>query len=491
MSEKTGSVGKCRKMSGKIGKTPASIPPMDIKEVLKLADDLLFAKTGNHLDDLQETILRGTVQGQRYSKIAEDCQCTEGHVRDVASKLWKILSDVVGEDVSKSNFRATLERWHFSIVSSNFAKDFAQINNINVCGDTLQSIEVPETRSHSEQTPNQTNAKPKVCQDLADAPAVLPFYGRTGELATLEKWIVQQRCRLVALLGISGIGKTALAVQLVDQIKDEFEFVLWKSLRFSPPLETIQTHLIQFLSNRQEIALPALPDARLSRLMEYLRKYSCLVIFDDAHAVFRSGELAGHYQTGCEDYSTLFRIAGELSHKSCLLLLSWEPPREIVAQQSENGPVRSFQLKGLEAAPARQLLSNQGLLEEEHWQQLIDRYRSNPLWLKLVAGMIQDLFAGSVAEFLKYDTLYLGEELKDSLAEQFNRLSDVEKQLMSALAQEAEPVSMSKLLEGVKVPPSEVFSAMQSLGRRSLIEKTQAVFNLQPVVRQYVRFRIL
>jgi hypothetical protein len=464
---------------------------MDIKEVLKLADDLLFAKTGNHLDDLQEAILSGTVRGQRYSQIAEDFHCTEGHVRNVASQLWKILSDVVGEDVSKSNFRATLERWHFSIVSSNFAKDFAQINNINVCGDTLQSIEVPETRSHSEQTPNQTNAKPKVCQDLADAPAVLPFYGRTGELATLEKWIVQQRCRLVALLGISGIGKTALAVQLVDQIKDEFEFVLWKSLRFSPPLETIQTHLIQFLSNRQEIALPALPEARLSRLMEYLRKYSCLVIFDDAHAVFRSGELAGHYQTGCEDYSTIFRIAGELSHKSCFVLLSWEPPREIVAQQSENGPVRSLYLQGLEAAPARQLLRNQGLLAEEHWQQLIDRYRGNPLWLKLVAGMIQDLFAGSVAEFLKYDPLYLGEELKDSLAEQLNRLSDVEKQVMSALAQEAEPVSMSKLLEGVKVPPSEVFSAMQSLGRRSLIEKSQALFNLQPVVRQYVRFRIL
>lgn len=464
---------------------------MDIKEVLKLADNLFFAKTGNHLDNLQESILRGTVRGQRYSKIAEDCECTEGHVRDVASKLWKTISDVVGEDVSKSNLRSSLERWQVSIVSSKFATDFIGISNVSVCGDTLQSVEVSNPRRHPKQTPNQTNTNPKVCQDLADAPAVLPFYGRTGELATLEKWIVQQRCRLVALLGISGIGKTALAVQLVDQIKDEFEFVVWKSLRFSPSLVTIQTHLIQFLSNRQEIALPALPDARLSRLMEYLRKYSCLVIFDDAHAVFRSGELAGHYQTGCEDYSTLFRISGELSHKSCFLLLSWEPPREIVAQQSESGPVRSFQLKGLEAAPARQLLRNQGLLAEEHWQQLIDRYRGNPLWMKLVAGMIQDLFAGSVAEFLKYDTLYLGEELKDSLAEQFNRLSDVEQQVMSALAQEAEPVSMSKLLEGVKVPPSEVFSAMQSLGRRSLIEKSQTVFNLQPVVRQYVRFRIL
>lgn len=83
---------------------------MDIKEVLKLADNLFFAKTGNHLDDLQEAILRGTVRGKRYSQIAEDFHCSEGYVRNVASQLWKILSEVVGEEVSKSNFRATLER---------------------------------------------------------------------------------------------------------------------------------------------------------------------------------------------------------------------------------------------------------------------------------------------------------------------------------------------------------------------------------------------
>jgi hypothetical protein len=34
--------------------------PMNLKEMLKLADEIVFAKTGQHLDDLQEAVLRGT-----------------------------------------------------------------------------------------------------------------------------------------------------------------------------------------------------------------------------------------------------------------------------------------------------------------------------------------------------------------------------------------------------------------------------------------------
>ena len=67
---------------------------MDVQEVLKLADDLVFINTGKHLDNLQEVILRGTLQGQKYSKIAEDSHCSEGHIKDIASELWQLLSEV-------------------------------------------------------------------------------------------------------------------------------------------------------------------------------------------------------------------------------------------------------------------------------------------------------------------------------------------------------------------------------------------------------------
>ena len=52
---------------------------MNFKEVLKMADEIVFAKTGKHLDDLQEAILRGTMQGEKYTQIAEESHCNESY----------------------------------------------------------------------------------------------------------------------------------------------------------------------------------------------------------------------------------------------------------------------------------------------------------------------------------------------------------------------------------------------------------------------------
>lgn len=85
--------------------------------------------------------------------------------------------------------------------------------------------------------------------------------------------------------------------------------------------------------------------------------------------------------------------------------------------------------------------------------------------------MIQDLFRGRVSEFLKYDTLVLGNDLTAILHRLFNRLSDLEKKVMYRVASEESPVSISQLLEDIKLSPSELFNGIQSLKRRSLIEK--------------------
>jgi hypothetical protein len=460
---------------------------MDVKEVLRFAEELVFAKTGEHLDDLQEAILRGAWKGQRYSKIAEESHCTEGHVRNVASELWQVLSDVLGEELNKSNFKTTLERCRFSIISSKFAKDCTQINNVNVCGDTLQPPEVPKDRSPS--TPTSDTSKPQTRLDLADARHISLLSDRTSELATLEKWIVQEKCTLAAISGLSGIGKTALSLHLIPKIQHNFEYIIWRSLRHSPPLETTLKNLLEFLLNKPEIELPSSIPDRLSLLMEYLRKNRCLIILDDVQTILSSGQLAGNYRPECENYSILFRQIGETTHNSCLILNSWEPPKEITALKGENSPVRTLQLKGIGVA-ATEIFRQKSLLNPETWENLINAYRGNPLWLKIVATTIQEIFRGRVAEFLKYDMLFLGEELAATLHPQINRLSELEKNLISRLSREANSVSIEQLLQDADLSPSDLFNGLQSLGRRSLVEieeqENESLFNLCPVVRQYV-----
>jgi len=78
--------------------------------VLNLLDELVFAKTDQHLDYLQKTILQGTLEGYKYSEVAKESHLSEGHIRDSASELWKILSEVLGEDITKSNIRAVLKK---------------------------------------------------------------------------------------------------------------------------------------------------------------------------------------------------------------------------------------------------------------------------------------------------------------------------------------------------------------------------------------------
>lgn|GEM_PF-1020214 len=128
---------------------------------------------------------------------------------------------------------------------------------------------------------------------------------------------------------------------------------------------------------------------------------------------------------------------------------------------------------------------------------MINHYAGNPLWLQIVSTIIADLFEGSVSEFLKYDTLLLSEELKDILSKQIYRLSPLEKDVLSRLANEDEPVAISKLLENIQFSNSDFLNAIQSLRRRSLIEKQEGngmIFTVKPVLKQYFKteyFRVL
>ncbi|MEH2301277.1 MAG: NB-ARC domain-containing protein [Nostoc sp.] len=336
------------------------------------------------------------------------------------------------------------------------------------------------------------------------------FYGRTEELTTLEQWILNEHCQLVALLGIGGIGKTSLSVKLAQKIQDNFEYVIWRSLREAPPVKIILSNLIQFLSDEQETEgnLPESFSDRVSRLLYYLQNYRCLVILDNAESILRSGSRAGLYREGYQEYGELLKRVGEATHQSCLVLTSREKPKEVALLEGQALPVRSLPLSGLKVLEGQEILKLKGVsAAEDECKVMIERYAGNPLALKIVATTIQDVFDGNVTGFLQQDTAVFG-DIRDILEQQFERLSDLEKDIMYWLAINREPITLSELREDIvsAVPQAKLLEAVESLGRRSLIEKasllkalptptliekSEALFTLQPVVMEYMTSRLI
>ncbi|HBB34792.1 MAG TPA: hypothetical protein DDZ80_32675 [Cyanobacteria bacterium UBA8803] len=325
-------------------------------------------------------------------------------------------------------------------------------------------------------------------QDWGEAPDVLNFYGRTEELTRLKQWIVKEQCRLVAVLGMAGIGKTALSVQVVKQIAGDFEWVIWRSLPHALPVQELLANLLAILAEQQDLDLSATQG--ISKLLDCLRHRRCLLILDNWETVLDTGQLAGNYQAGYEDYGELLQRVAQSQHQSCLLLTSWEKPREVAAMEGSARPVRSLKLEGLGEA-AQEILREKGLCEEHLWDELIKPYSGNPLALNIVATAIQEVFDGSVAEFLSQNTLLLG-DFNYLLSQQFERLSELEKEIMYGVAIAQRPVGISELKETIRfsVLQSELITALESLRRRSLIEKVkqghQTLFTLQPVVIRYI-----
>ncbi|MEG4320341.1 MULTISPECIES: NB-ARC domain-containing protein [unclassified Microcoleus] len=446
---------------------------MNIKEALNLADRIFFDKTGQHLDDLQEAVLRGTLQHETYKQIAKDFDCSESRIRNAASQLWQILSEGLGEEVSKTNLRSAMQRWQVSNVS-NFAKDVVGIGIFNTCGEAKHPPNIPNSHPPNQETSHQ---------DLSEMPELGNFFDRTPELQTLTNWILQQNSSLIALTGGLGIGKTTLAVQLVQQIKDEFEYVIWCNLDTSPTLPEFEAHLIQFFSQPEKQDSPTTNPKALP-LIKYLQKHRCLVILDDIHNLFSSGELAGKYQPGYEEYRSLFKKIEKISHQSCFLLIGWEQPREVTQVKSQNTQINTLQLKGLDIAAGREILRDYGLADIENYSALIQRYQGNPLWLKSVATLMQEL-GGCVTELLPDDTILLPEDLKDVLQQQCDRLSELEKQVLSLLAKASDTINLTQLLENSRIPASDLVNALQSLSRRCLIEQQANFYTISPVLRQY------
>jgi WD40 repeat protein/transcriptional regulator with XRE-family HTH domain len=331
--------------------------------------------------------------------------------------------------------------------------------------------------------------------DWGDALDVPSFYGREQEQATLTQWVVQERCRVVSVLGLGGIGKSALAVSLMRQVAAHFQVVLWRSLRDAPSCEALLEDCLKVLAPQPLREVPASLEGRLSLLMEYLRDQRVLIVLDNLESLLVEGESRGRLRPGYEGYGQLLRRLGETTHQGCLLLTSREKLTDLEPLEGSRRPVRALRLVGLETDASEQLLAEKEVVGiPQDWARLVQMYAGNPLALNIVAQTIVEIFGGEIAPFLEQGEVIFG-SVRDLLDEQFARLSVDEQMVLLWLAILREPVGLEELWVVLVTPLSraQVLEAVEALRRRSLLErgKRPGTFTLQAVIMEYATERLI
>jgi WD40 repeat protein/transcriptional regulator with XRE-family HTH domain len=331
--------------------------------------------------------------------------------------------------------------------------------------------------------------------DWGEALDVPGFYGRQEELALLSRWIGEDRCRVVSVLGLGGIGKSALAITVMHQVARQFEVVIWRSLRDSPTCATLVQTCLQVLDPQAQPEVPDALEERLRLLMEQLRVRRVLLVLDNLETLLEEGTSTGRLRAGAQGYAQLLRQMGETVHQSCLLLTSREKPADLVPLEGRRSLVRTLRLAGLDGHAGAQILTEKEVVgSPQDLVRLVEVYQGNPLALKIVAQTIVEPFGGEMVPFLRQGQVVFG-GVRALLDEHYARLSALEQTVLCWLAILREPVSLQDLLCVLVAPlaPLQLLEAVDGLHRRSLIERGQRAgsFTLQSVVLEYVTDRLI
>jgi WD40 repeat protein len=474
---------------------------MDASLALAIIETVLAPKS---LSSVQIQIIYGVITGRSYQQIAAaEIDRIEGlspqefgryqvnYIKETGAQLWQSLSLGLNEKVTKKNLAAVLF-WYAK--QSGF--ELEPNDRLKILLDRSKNI---SESVKNKQISSRTDWGEGIQQSETNLELDWRFYGRTEELATLHDWCIHDGCRIVALIGVGGIGKSALAWELAHQLEGNFDRTIWRSLLNTPRLTELCTDLVRFLNPESMLELSDSVAGQIEQLIAGLKQHRCLLILDNVESILAGQVRSGEYLSGYEDYDRLFKAISDLPHQSCLILTSREPPHTIVRSAITHPHlVRSIVVGGLAADFAYELVRACGSpqIPTQMWQEVYAHYSGNPLALKLVTIEAIGMTGGGEAVLQLYPLMRDGQvpfhSIDDTLQRQFDRLSPIEQQLVYWLAIAREPTTSIELRSQLLPHTSmqgDLFTALQSILRRSIATRQDRAWTLPPVTISYVTRR--
>jgi tetratricopeptide (TPR) repeat protein len=412
---------------------------MDLDAALEWLDRLVLTQTGDRLSELQRVILEQVWQGRTYIDIADRYGCTEGHAKDVGSDLWKLLSQVLGDRISKKNFRVTLPR-HFQGLS---------------------------TPSKIETTPEAPN-----------------FVGRTEAIEHLNI-LGKQGAKVIVIQGEGGLGKTTLAQNYLQTQGFEIvlELLMAKETQTITPAERIVEEWLKH-DFQEEPGLEF--GITLERLKRHLRRRRVGVLIDNLEPALN---VQGQLPPDCRNYVELLRILSDPQAQGVTLVTSRDRLCEpaITAQH--------YCLPGLHLSAWQQFFEQQSIvLHRPTLKAMHHAYGGNAKAMGILFGAICEDYGGEMEPYWyqSRSELLSSIDLKNLVDSQINRLQTLDSQAYQLFCrlgcyryQDVPTVPIQGVLTQLwDSPTSQQRSTLTALQNRSLIESHKGEYSLHPVLRE-------
>ncbi len=403
-------------------------------------DRLVALETDKHLNDLQIFLLQQVWLGKKYTEIAEDYHCTEGHVKDIAADLWKLLSQLVGERVTKTNLRSILQRH-------------------TVTSETPQPLVIDRS--------------------IPD----YQFIGREGAIAKLDE-LTQQGQRTIVIQGEGGVGKTTLAQEYLKTCGCDLILELLMA-KETAQIASAEIVVEEWLLQDLQIEPGREFSVTLLRLKRQLSQRKIGILIDNLEpALDGQGKIVPEHR----NYIELLRILTDRQLPGITLITS----RDRLCEVDLN--LTHYRLSGLDLDTWNTYFNHRQITTSPtEIATLHQTYGGNAKAMEIMAGIIGADFDGDVAAYVQAarDIQHIETSLKQLIGNQFDRLQTLDTDAYQLLCRagcyrdrdlaQVSTEALSCLLWDVDL--DDRTNIIDALKNRSLIEYHRGKYWLHPAIR--------